>query len=166
MAWQKGRILKTLLIVAASWFFVSPTVDAIDDLNWQTLTSFKDVRRMRLIHDTLWVATSGGLLAVVDPASPGRQYTNVDGLGTVDLTDIIEDSGGQKWVTGHGRLIRFTPADSRQFLFQKDNSLLALNCVTDDGDRLWVGTSIGLVLFSKTSDGGEIVDSYHLFGNL
>jgi ligand-binding sensor domain-containing protein len=121
---------------------------------------------MRLINDTLWVATSGGILAITDVDSPGRKFDNLDGLGTTDITDIIEDADGQKWVTGFGRLIKFTEEDSKQFLFEKDNSLLPLRCVIDDRDNLWVGAEIGLVLFSKTIDGGQIQDSYHQFGNL
>ena len=121
---------------------------------------------MRFINDTLWVATAGGILAITDVDSPGRKFDNLDGLGTTDITDIIEDADGQKWVTGFGRLIKFTEGNSKQFLFEKDNSLLPLHCVVDDGDNLWVGAEIGLVLFSKTIDGGQIQDSYQQFGNL
>lgn len=133
---------------------------------WQTITSFKDVRRMHPISDTLFAATSGGILAIIDVDSPGRKFVNLDGLGTTDITDIIEDADGQKWVTGFGRLIKFTEGNSKQFLFEKDNSLLSLYRVVDDGENLWVGSSIGLVLFSKTIDSGQILDSYGLFGNL
>jgi len=133
---------------------------------WQTISSLKDVRKMRLIDGTLWVATSGGLMAVTDADSPGRKYDNLDGLGTTDITDIIEDVNGQKWVTGFGRLIKFSEEESKQFLFEKDNALLSLFCVVDDGDKLWIGTDSGLVLFSKTIDGGQIQDSYGQFGNL
>jgi len=121
---------------------------------------------MRFINDTLWVATAGGILAITDVDSPGRKFDNLDGLGTTDITDIIEDADGQKWVTGFGRLIKFTEGNSKQFLFEKDNSLLPLHCVVDDGDNLWVGAEIGLVLFSKTIDNGQIQDSYQQFGSL
>jgi ligand-binding sensor domain-containing protein len=133
---------------------------------WETITSFRDVRKMYYRDDTLWVATSGGLLAVTDPDSPGRTFDNLDGLGTVDITDIIEDADEQKWVTGFGRLIKFTQQSPKQFLFEKDNNLLELRRVVDDGDNLWIGTNIGLVLFSKIVDGGQIQDSYCQFGNL
>ncbi|MFQ6008253.1 MAG: hypothetical protein ACE5K8_04800 [Candidatus Zixiibacteriota bacterium] len=133
---------------------------------WETITSFRDVRKMCYLHDTLWVATSGGLLAITDPDSRGRTFDNLDGLGTVDITDIIEDADGQKWVTGFGRLIKFTEQSPKQFLFEKDNNLLELRRVVDDGDNLWIGTNIGLVLFSKIVDGGQIQDSYGQFGNL
>ncbi len=135
--------------------------------DWTNFTSFKNVRRLVMINDTLFVATSGGILAVTDFEQAGFQYTNLDGLGTNDITDIIEDASGQKWIAGFGRLTRFSESDSRQYLFfDIDDNLFRLDRVADDGDNLWVGTDLGLVLFSKTIDGGQIQDSYQLFADL
>ena len=137
------------------------------ELECANFTSFKDVRRMRMIDDTLFVASSGGVLAITDPALKGKEYRNLDGLGTNDITDVIVDASGQKWVTGFGRLIRFDDVNSEQFLFfDNDNSLFTLKCVADDGDYLWIGAANSLVLFSKVNDGGQIQDSYQLFGDL
>ena len=55
--------------------------------------------------------------------------------------------------------------EPRLFIDQ-DNNLLRLLSLVDDGNSIWVGSEIGLVLFSKTTDGGQIQDSYTLFGNL
>ncbi|MGH8016217.1 MAG: hypothetical protein ACREBV_08505, partial [Candidatus Zixiibacteriota bacterium] len=139
------------------------------ELEWKSLTSFNDVRHMRLINDTLFIATSGGLLVndYDNTSSPGSAFTNVDGLGTVDITDIIVDSAGQKWVTGKGRLLRFDYGTILPYLFfDQNNNLIKLHTAADVGDYLWVGTEIGLVLFSKIDDGGQIQDSYTLFDSL
>lgn len=134
---------------------------------WLNFTSFNNVRQMRVINDTLYAATSGGLLAITDFNKAGLQFINTDGLGTNDITDIIEDASGQKWVTGFGRLIRFDSNNSKQYLFfDNDDNLFQLHRVVDDSEYLWIGTDIGLVLFSKTVDDGQIQDSYQLFGNL
>ncbi len=166
MDWTSYTPIKRCLIyLAASLITLSGSTGAAE-IGWETITSFRDVRRLRLIDDTVWAATAGGLLAITDAAGPGRKFTNVDGLGTVDITDIIKDGSGQKWVTGRGRLIKFAVDQSEQFLFETDEDPIMLQCLSDDGDNLWVGTNIGLVLFSKTRDGGEIQDSYQLFGHL
>ncbi len=137
------------------------------DAGWVTWTSFADVRHIRLIDDTVYMATSGGLLAVTDTASPGVRYTNIDGLGTGDITDIIKAADGQKWVTSYGRLIKFDGAASVRYPFEDNQGdLFGLYCVADDGDNLWVGTELGLILFSKVNDGGQIQDYYQFFGNL
>ncbi|UCD64714.1 MAG: hypothetical protein JSW34_04570 [Candidatus Zixiibacteriota bacterium] len=156
-------VVLTLLLVAAAF----PVKVFSRDLDWHNFTSFKDVRRMRVIEDTLFIASSGGILAVTDFSSIGRAYVNLDGLGTNSITDIIRDAAGQKWVTGLGRLVRFGGDNTRQFLFfDLDGELLPLYRVVDDGEMLWVGTEAGLVLFSKEIDDGQIQDSYIFFDDL
>lgn len=134
--------------------------------SWETLTSLQDVRRMRVLGDTLFVLTSGGMLAITDRTQAGMSLTNVDGLGTSDLTDMIVDSRGQRWITGFGRLVAFGEAPVQFPFADNDGQSFGLRCVRADGDALWVGTSRGLVLFSTINDGGQIEDSYQLFGDL
>ncbi len=131
--------------------------------SWQTLSSFKEIRRLRVINDTLYAATSGGLLAIDNFNTPGRSFLNTDGLGTINLTDIIEDSNGQMWLTGFGRLVRFDKSDPQPFLFvPAEGDPFPLNTVVDDDDNLWIGTDSGLVLFSKVNDGGQIEGHFQL----
>lgn len=151
----------------ALWTIVIGLGQTASAIEWRTLTSFKDVRRLAVINDTLWAATSGGLLAIHDGIEPVTEYTNVDGLGTTDVFDIIMDGNGQKWVAGAGRLIRFDNGGSRQFLENDDSGdPYALYRIVDNGNDLWIGTSIRLELFSKTSDDGEFPFWYTRFGNL
>ena len=163
IARSKARLL-TLCLSAV----LALAVSALGEDNWVTYTSANLARRMLIADDTLFVATSGGLLITYpDSTSPGRILTNLDGLGTTDLTDIILDVQGQKWVSGDGRLLKFDLTASEQYLFQdNDNNLIRLQCLADDGDYLWVGYPAGVVLFDKTKDGGLIQDSYQMFGRL
>jgi ligand-binding sensor domain-containing protein len=167
MGFSKNTVAKVVAasLVAASLFPV--LVLQADDLDWVNITSFKTVRQMRSINDTVFVVTSGGVLAVMDFDEPGLTYTNLDGLGTSDLTDMIQDASGQRWLAGFGRLVKLDEVNGRQYLFfDIDDNLFRLNRIADDGDNLWVGTDLGLVLFSKTIDGGQIQDSYQLFDGL
>ena len=151
----------------ALWAIVLGLDRTASAIEWHTLTSFKDVRRLTVINDTLWAATSGGLLAIHDGTEPVTEYTNVDGLGTTDVFDIIMDGNGQKWVAAMGRLVRFGETESRQFLENDDNGdPYALYRIVDNGEDHWIGTSIRLELFSKTSDDGEFPFWYTRFGDL
>ncbi|MCD6249418.1 MAG: hypothetical protein J7J98_03685 [candidate division Zixibacteria bacterium] len=153
-----------ILSIVLAGLVIGESVSAYD---WRSLTSFDDARRMRVINDTLFVATSGGLLAITNPGLPGVQYTNLDGLGTTDLTDIIEDNDGQKWITGNGRLIRFDGLASQRYpIIDNNGDPFRLICVCDDGDYLWLGSDQGLILFSKVNDGGQIQDAFQLFDDL
>ncbi|UCC44584.1 MAG: hypothetical protein JSU65_01255 [Candidatus Zixiibacteriota bacterium] len=142
----------TLIAALAAVFICAVGPGAVAS-GWESWTSFKDVRRMRLIDDTVWMATSGGILAVVDPAVPGVEYTNIDGLATTDITDIIVDAEGQKWVTGFGQLIKFGGPDARRYPTGPVYGQIELNCVVDDSNTLWLGSDSGLVEFSKTGPG-------------
>ncbi len=155
----KGLITVFVVVTLAS--------SVLGQREWQSLTSFRDVRKFLLLDDTLWVATAGGLLAVNDARQQGISYVNTNGLGTVDIRDIIVDNDGQKWVAGKGRLIKFSPEISKQHLFfDADYNLLELYCLADDADNIWVGTDFGLVRFNKVNDGGQREDTYIDFGNL
>ncbi|MFH1688509.1 MAG: two-component regulator propeller domain-containing protein [bacterium] len=159
---------KALAVITVGFLSVATlSVRAGADDQWQAWTSLKNVQAMTAVHDTLYAATAGGLLVVDDPQNPGREFTNIDGLGSNDLTDVIGDAGGQIWIAAAGRLVRFVPDASQQYLFSnEDGDPIRLTCLADDESSLWVGTEIGLVLFSKDIDGGQIQDSYGRFGDL
>ncbi len=165
---DRTTLFKKLILIGAAVAAIAFQPDyARAQPRWVTISSFNDVRRMKLINDSLYVATSGGLLVIADPNKPGRTLTNVDGLGTTDLTDIIVDSAGQTWITGAGRLIKFGDQSRAPYLFFDNNDqLFRLLCVVDDGDFLWIGSELGLILFSKSRGGGQIQDSYTQFGSL
>ncbi|MBU8932936.1 MAG: hypothetical protein KOO62_02905 [candidate division Zixibacteria bacterium] len=157
-----GHYLATLSLCLFLLMLLSTGLTAADG-DWTTLTSFRDVRRLLVIDDALYAATSGGLLIIDNPDQPGRQFLNTDGLGTIDISDVMVDADGQTWLATFGRLIKFEPDDPQQFLFRPtDADLFLLTALEDDGDNLWVGTDTGLVLFSKINDGGQIEGHFPL----
>ena len=160
-------IHKILIILAIGFLVVGILPQASHATQWQAFTSLREVRALASSNGILYAATSGGLLLVENPDIPGRGFTNIDGLGSNDLTDVIADADGQIWIATAGRLVRFSPNDPVQFLFtDEDGDPIRLTCLVDDGDFLWIGTEVGLVLFSKEMDDGQIQDSYGRFGTL
>ncbi len=122
---------------------------------------------MVVINDTLFVTTSGGLLAISDPLVPGSQYSNLSELQTSDVTDMIRAADGIIWVAGNGRLIRWDGASTAVYpIADNDGHPFRLLRLADDGDFLWVGSDAGLILFSKTADGGQIQDAFQQFDDL
>lgn len=166
MAYSKVHAFRPLALIAIILVLLTAAASSVA-ASWHTMTSFSEARRMRVFNDTVYVVTSGGLLAIHDPNQPGEEYNNLDGLGTVDITDMIEASDGSRWMTGFGRLIDFRGASSIRHRFaDSDGDRFALYTLEDDGDNIWVGTEYGLILFSRTVENGQILDSYGLFGNL
>jgi ligand-binding sensor domain-containing protein len=166
MEFQHGKI-SARIAVAVALFGLPWTVSAASEFEWRSLTGYGGAGRMAVIHDTLFVATSGGLLAVTSPDLSGRQYTNLDGLGTVDLTDVMEAADGAVWLSGDGLLIRWkSPNTVRYPIVDNDGKPFRLTRLVEEGDYLWVGSDAGLILFSKSVDGGQIQDAFQLFADL
>lgn len=153
------------LVFVAFVCFASSDVVAED--RWVTLTSFSDVNRMKLIDDSIYIAASGGLVVASDPTSTPHMFTNLNGLGTTSIYDMIKDAEERLWVAGMGRLAMMSPDGAEIYPFyDNDGKPFQIYALADDGEMLWAGTAKGLVLFSKTEDGGQIEDSYTQFGDL
>lgn len=165
MADSKVYIKSILWILLSGLIFLE--VSAQSDGVWESYTSSSWVREIEFFEDSIQVATIGGWLKI-DPVTLGmKKITNVDGLGTSNLFDIVKDNQGNVWIAGAGRLIKYRNGQYTPYLFyDNDNNLLEIYKIADDGDFLWIGTSTGLALFSKIEDGGQIEDFYFRFGSL
>lgn len=154
-----------LLAICFLSLILSYSADAVE---WDNYTSFEEVRNLKVIDDSLYITTSGGLIVLSSFDALPKSFHKLDGLGTNNIIDIMKDANGDKWITGFGRLIKWSNGTFEQFLFFEnlDNNLFQLHTLLDDDSYIWIGSSLGLVLFSKISDGGQIEDSYTMFGDL
>jgi len=163
----RKNILKIIPVFILALLIISPSTYSDRFDGWESFTSTSEVRYMDYFEDSLQIITSGGWLKI-DPISHGmRKITNSDGLGTNNLHYIMKDGDDSTWIAGHGRLIKCAEYEYTPYLFfDRDDNLLTLYTIADDGNQLWIGTSTGLALFSKNVDGGQIEDFYYRFGNL
>jgi len=166
MANRKNQAKAFLAILIVACFFPRSGL-AQTAGNWQSYTATTEVRGIDYFNDSVQAVTSGGWLRI-DPITHGiKKLTNVDGLGTADLYDILKDNNGRVWLAGLGRLIKVDAGNFTPYLFfDRNDQLMTLYSLVNDGDLLWVGTSAGLALFSKTANGGQIEDFYFRFGDL
>jgi len=166
MAYEKNFLKKISVIIVPILLCISATAQTVSS-DWINFTSQNDVRRFLSLNDSIFTATSGGLLIISDSQTPGNVLLNNDGLGTNDLFDITIDNQNIIWIAGHGRLIRYDGLSFEQFLlFDIEGSLIPALRIIDDSDYIWIGTENSLILFDKNSGGGEFLHEYDLFGNL
>lgn len=136
---------------------------------WKTFGVTRDVKYIQTVGAEVWALTSGGILVVNPLDLSSRILTNTDGLLTNDFEHLLTDSSGDLWIAGLGRLIKRSAGSSSfaAFPFLDQNSaFVRLYALADDQNQLWVGTDLGLALFDKITDGGQIQDSYQRFGTI
>lgn len=135
---------------------------------WTNYTNVNEVEGLAASGDTLWLATTGGLVRVVvgEEANPAR-LTNADGLGDNDLRFVAMDANGGIWTGGlNGRLCRrYTDESWRNYRFELNGSDLPLTgAAAGPNGFLWVASSIGLHKFDPERHGGEIKETYTRIG--
>ena len=155
----------TLLVL----WYASARPQTFDRSAWTNFTTVNEIMGLKARSDTLWLATTGGLVRMVmgQEADPAR-LTNAEGLGDNDLRFVTVDSGGVIWTGGlNGRLCRRFADDSwRNYMFELDGSNLLLFAASSGPDGfLWVASSIGLHKFDTERHGGEIKESYTRIGD-
>ena len=67
--------------------------------DWNSLTSCLQIRDIELIDNTLFAATEGGILTMVEQEN--NLITNIDGLNGVDILSIEKDKNDNLWIGGN-----------------------------------------------------------------
>lgn len=153
-----------LVILAPS----SSHAQTYDRSDWTNYTNVNGVEGLAASGDTLWLATTGGLVRVVDGnTATAAHLTNANGLGDNDLRFVAQDANGTVWTGGlNGRLCRRYTDDSwRNYRFELDGSDLPLaDAASGPNGFLWVASTIGLHKFDPERHGGEIKETYTRIG--
>ncbi len=161
---------KSLLLLAVLCMVVASSARALVVGSWKNFTNTNDVRGFAYTQGFLWVATTGGLVKF-NPATNSREvFTNAEGLGGNFLLSIAADAKGNLWMgADNGTLTKYEPGQNRFTIFpfiDRDNRALKLQSILPDGDRLWIGTDVGVALFLTERNGGEIKEIYRQFGSI
>ena len=134
--------------------------------DWNSLTSCLQIRDIELIEDTLFAATEGGVLTVVEQEN--NIITNINGLKGVDILSIEKDMHDNLWIGGnspYGFLQLYDPF-AKKSLFSFDFNLTSIIDIQVADSITWVlfqvGQDNGLMKFTY-NDKWEYRDSYKNF---
>ncbi|UCE18759.1 MAG: hypothetical protein JSV84_18280 [Gemmatimonadota bacterium] len=130
---------------------------------WKTYTNTNHINDIVSRGDTLWVATSGGLVTFdVQKKDFINTYTNVDGLIHVNVTSIVIDRKGHVWLgTDGGGISKWRrPSEIWRTYTEFDGVALHVRTLWLDGPILWVGTDEGIAFFQWGWDWEERDTSY------
>ena len=136
---------------------------------WRNYTYVNDVMGLAVVEDTLWVATTGGLVRLTANALDAQtKLTNADGLGDIDLRFVSIDSTRRIWTGGvQGRLSCRLRDDSWDIgNFEINGARIPLNAAAPGPDEfLWIASNVGVHKFDMRRNGGEIKETYTRLGS-
>lgn len=161
--------MRPLVLLVICVLSLAPAAEA-QLRDWTNYTDVNDVNAITSYGDTIWLATSGGLVRFLesDPSNEVR-LTNADGLGDNQLRFVTIDSNGVLWCGGeNGRLSRRRHDKSWSvYTFEDENGLpIRLNAAAPGPDGfLWVASDKGVHKFDTERNGGEIKESYTRIGD-
>lgn len=136
---------------------------------WRNFTSMKDVTSISAHDGLIWAATSGGLFAWDQAKDVYQQFTNAEGLKSVDLTALAIDQKGDIWTGTSTGIIHIYSPRSNTWRYVLDIALAnqtkkRINALTIHGDTVLISTDFGLSVLKLQNL--EFGDTYKRFGNL
>ena len=158
---------KTLaLSLALSFIFVSAKAGI-----WTSYTNTDEARQIVPRGNSIWAATSGGIVAYDFVTGDIIKLTNIEGLKGIDFTCAEIDTSGSLWFgAAAGWLTKITPSGAiENHAFRDSIGLgrdIGLFDLKTDGYNLWVASDIGISRFWPYHNGGEIKDNARQLGNI
>jgi streptogramin lyase len=167
--------MKSLKIIKKSLFLLAlPIIAILFQLSragtgdWTTYTNMNEVNQVLLKDGKLYCATSGGMAVLDISGGTFTRLTNVNGLGGNDLNCVEVDSAAYLWFGAeNGTLTKFSSEGVFWKVYSfldRDGTRLSIKDVVADGDKLWIGTDLGVSLFLIYKHGGEIKETYRRLG--
>ena len=130
--------------------------------DWQTITYMNDVTDMLIINNDIWVSTSGGVYQFDSADSTYQAYTNVDGLGSLNLSCIEKDLYNHVLVGSVDGVISRYDQNFDYWTTYDNLKGVEIVDIFVNNDTLWVGTNSGVAVFLITSDNLEFRDYFKL----
>lgn len=137
-------------------FMIPSGCAAVGD--WTTFTNANFVRDLQILGDDLWCSTSGGVLKLGVTEESIRKYTNVDGLGHIDVLALSVDRQGKLWFgTNGGGVSTYDPSKGSWRIYTEFDGVAGkvIGAILASGDKIWVGTEKGISLFVWNEGEGD-----------
>ncbi len=136
--------------------------------SWKSYTDMKDIRAVAVHSGTVYSATTGGAFQYSGNGQDYTQFTNTEGLASIDLTSSFFDSKGRWFVgtsSGHicellsnSRTWRTIPDIARTTSLPRR----AIRAFVEYLDMIYIATDFGVVIYNPSTK--EFADTWSKFG--
>jgi ligand-binding sensor domain-containing protein len=160
--------MKKIILGLLSIFFFQTGYSATG--SWTTYTNMNTVLQLLSIADKMYAATSGGIVVVDTGNFSYSKMTNAQSLGGITINCLAYDSAGYIWFgSNNGKLSKYNLSDQSWKIYDFEDAggqKMILNEIFVDGDQLWIASNLGVSLFLRDKNEGEIKETYKNFGTL
>src|SRR4030066_1543661 len=160
--------MKKVIFILLSMLFFQTSFPATG--NWTTYTDMSTVLQLLSMGDKIYAATSGGI-AILDTGNLSySKITNAQGLGGITINCLANDTSGYLWFgSNNGKLSKYNLSNQSWKIYDfvdQGGLKMVLNEIFVDGDQLWIASNLGMSLFLRDKNEGEIKETYKNFGTL
>jgi len=146
-------------------FFASISFLQAQNLQWQNCLSNEDVRDIKSDANTVWIATTGGLIQLNDQLEEIARYTSLNsGLACNHIQEIVIDGEGVVWIHHCYGLSSF---DGNTFVdYDIDITKMVLDhnqnmfLVDEDGFHTWNGSVFDFTMLESPNQYLSLGDVY------
>jgi ligand-binding sensor domain-containing protein len=136
---------------------------------WRNYTSMTSVTGVAADSQNIWASTTGGMFRYGRATGQYRQFTNAEGLRSVNLSAITLDADGLVWTgSAQGYLHVYDPnAGTLRVILDIASAAQTdkqINALSTRGDTVLISTNFGLSIFKRGKF--EFGDSFNRFGTI
>jgi ligand-binding sensor domain-containing protein len=128
--------------------------------DWKTITYMNDITDMLYLDGDIWASTTGGIFKYNIEDSSVYSYTNIEGLGSLNLTSIEIDDYGYVLASSQDGLINRYNQDSGLWVVYNNLNGEEIVDLYVHQDTLWVATNLGVGVFLIFEDQLEFRDYF------
>ncbi len=123
--------------------------------DWQTLTYMNNINGLISDGNRIWAVSDGGLFSYNVDTREIKKFTNLNGLRSIQLTNITKDSYHQIILGGQRGIIQYYNPLTDRWQYQYALEGTSITHLVSQQDTLWVSTNEGIGVF--LFDGQEYV---------
>ncbi|MFZ0389565.1 MAG: two-component regulator propeller domain-containing protein, partial [Calditrichia bacterium] len=158
-------MLKSFLVLSAILISFVLTPLSAANFDWEIVTNPNDIREIEIRQDTIWAATTGGLLAYPLNGGESRIWNAENGITDHQFTAMAFSPRGLLALGTQNGNIAFLELKSGRLLNDDNLQGYEITAITAVGDTLWVATtsSIAVYLYNAGKEAFQFRDNYNNF---
>ena len=153
------NIRRTIIVLSS--LSISLFAQGLHD--WELKSYMNDITDIEYSNGKLWVASTGGAFSYNLSDSSISKFTNIDGLGSIDLTSIAVKNENTLVFGSATGLLNIYDIETQNWSVYEELSGQSITDILAIDDTLWVSSNLGVAVFVFQDMILEFRDFYNNF---